>query len=126
MLATTDIGTRDVTQVLLARRELVQRELRNLDQAIGFYAPEKPVERVTNREPAKARRLGPSAAILAEVNASPGLVLRDAVNGALAKGVHSKAKDVKHMLRNTVDVLLKRGALVRLDGKLYPPTQRAD
>ena len=130
MLATTDIGKRDVAQVLLGRREMLKQELRTLDQTLGFYAPEKSVERIVSREPQPQRnskRPGPSAALLAMVKDNPkGLAIRDVVNGALASGVNSKAKDLKHMLRNTVDVLVKRAALVKLDGKLYPAVERAD
>lgn len=123
----TAVGEKEVRQVLSQRRDFLRQELRRLDDTLGFYG-EKSVERGVSKEmplvaastPKQRPTQGPSEAILAAVQAHPGQPLRVIVNGALDKGVRTKAKDAKHMLRNTVDVLLKAGRIVRLDGKLYP------
>ncbi len=118
------VGLKEVTQVLKGRREYVAAELKKLDEALVFYG-EKSVERTVSKEPqSKApSKPGPSAAVLAAVKENPGQPLRVVVDSALAKGVATVAKDPKHMLRNTVDVLLKAKKLARLDGKLYPATE---
>ena len=119
------VGLREVAQVLTQRREVIRQELRRIEDTLGFYEGPAPAPKAPPVEKApvtRAKLPGPSAAVLAVVQATPGLLMRDVVNTAFANGVRSRAKDPKHMLRNTVDVLLRRKAIQKLDGKLYPPS----
>src|SRR5687767_7982230 len=123
------VGTKEVAQIIRERREVLRAELQKLDEVLVHYG-DRSVVRAVSKEPMPAQKAapkpGPSVAVLNEVKVNPGQSMATIVNGALAKGVKSSARDPKHMLRNTVDMLVKAGRLARLDGKLYPATEIRD